>query len=240
MMLQQILAAGGDRNPLTEIAIPIVVALLLIVGIPVWLTQRHKGKVKQRSSNTAAWAAANGFTYEPEKPDLVGRWNGYPFGRGWKRQVADYLAGQHRGLLCIAFEYRWEENDQDQVSTHRYTICATPLPKALPDLTLGAESTLPGPLKRLAGKDIQLGQPEFDQAWKVGGDEAFARALLPGPVMALLMSPGFPRFNFTIQGNDLLIATPRALDPAVLPERFDALAALAQAIPPQVWDTWGR
>ncbi|MDR1825542.1 MAG: hypothetical protein LBR27_09515 [Bifidobacteriaceae bacterium] len=238
--------AAGDitGRSVAGIVLPLVFTVALILAL-VWLAKRQyrgaKAKIQEQTAAMEAWAAAQGWAYEDERPDLLRRWRRASWPTGAKEAIKDYVSGHHRDRVVAACEYQFDDEFSEGIKATRFTVCALTLPMALPRLVLKPENALKGVRRVLGRGDIEVGWPQFDDAWRLTADDAaFAQAVVARPLQQVLVERSFPRQHLEIVGQDLLIWARGRPDPAVLEPLFDALIAVADAIPGWVWTAYGR
>ncbi|MDR1825541.1 MAG: hypothetical protein LBR27_09510 [Bifidobacteriaceae bacterium] len=227
----------------TKALLPLILFIALVVLIIRWANKRQRAKWQRDADQLAAWAAAHGWTYEAERPDLFERWrNRVNWETGADQRVKNYISGHYRDRVVAACEYTFYDRDPDGGGgTVHVTVCALPLPMTLPGLRLYPESIVSTVARKLGVHDIEIGPAEFDQAWSVrSDDEAFAKAVLTPPLQQILMASDFPRRSFSLAGSDLVVWRRGKPDPEALGPLFDALIAIADAIPGWVWTAYGQ
>src|SRR5690554_3764825 len=112
-----------------------VIAIVVVVGLFVLAAWGEKVKRERLES----FAAATGWIYQKDAPQLVGRWRGQPFNVGSSRRASHLLAGSFQGHEIAAFEYRYTTGSGKNRSTTVLTVTMVSLPAYLPHLEITNE-----------------------------------------------------------------------------------------------------
>lgn len=235
-----------------------VLAVLAIVGVLGWAWWSGK---KQREKIRSA-AEAKGWSYRASDHSLPHRYEGKPFRWSRERPVArtgrhrvdprpramHVLEGEHRGHRMLAFELRHriertsktrtksssgsrDRRDRATV-TEKHQIVALQPHRPLPPFFLERRGTLGRAAQAMGVRFSELGDPEFDSAFAVGGvDPEQARAILPEDVRAwLLQDGGARRRPVRVEGGEILTWRGNGLDVSRVVQDADFLAELLARI----------
>jgi len=221
-----------------------VVGLLVSVVVAVLAAVTRDRTSQRRRAALAAWAQRNELTYEPAVPALALNWPGPPFNGDTAGRAVDVLSGLtlHGRPFC-AFTYRSDKSfgrgwDND-VATQ--TVIALRLPAMMPELAVTAEGFVAKAAKALGGQDVEVGDHEFDKAYRVqASDESFARDVLCPPVTRLLVRKGWEMTPWRISGADLLCWQEGKLDRDRLLPQLELMTEVFETIPEHVWTSYGR
>ncbi len=215
------------------------------VGVVVALIFINAAAARKRREAMFAAAAARGWTFTPERPDLVARWpTGTPFGTGDSRRARDVLSGVIRDREFEAFTYSYETSSTDSkgnrtTTTHRFAVVALALPTFLPTLEVTPESVIHRAFDAIGlGSDINLESEDFNRAYRVSSkDPKFASDLLPPRVMERLLAG--PRFAWRVAGTWVLTWSQGTLDVEDVDPALTRLQAVVSGIPDFVWKDHG-
>ncbi|MET8030214.1 hypothetical protein [Streptomyces avermitilis] len=161
--------------------------------------------------------------------------------RGTNLQGRYYITGEFRGRGFCLFEYTTGTNGVDDDLGKQvvyWTVFAVTAPGSGPELVVRRPQALDGMTQR--GRVVQLGVPEFDEAFRViTDDEPFARNALTGGVAPFLSTDPRAGKDAPIRlHNDELVTWYRGrLSPQGIDERLNYLCDVLDRIPPQVWST---
>ena len=220
----------------------IALAVLAVVVVVVVLLFRAEGRFQaKRETNVAAWAKSNGFKYEPLVAGLAIRADDQPFTGSPAAQSRDVITGQTfagRGFCSFVYE-DVVSNGKMSVPVRAWMVSIR-LPRRMPLLTV-TDKTAAGVLAARLGRDVEVGQDDFDEAFRVESPEpAFARALLTPQVVAWLLGPGEAAVPFRIVAHDMFWWESGDPDYNQLSDRLDLLDGLYDQIPCAVWGSFGR
>ncbi len=198
----------------------------------------------KRRERLFAAATMRGWTYQPERADLVGRWHGRPFDQGDTRRTRDVVEGVWQGRAFVAFTYSYETHSTDTKgnrtsTTHRHGVVCLELPAWLPRLEVAPESFLHRASAAVGlGSDIELESEEFNRAFQVAaGDAKFASDVLTPRTMEMLLRAR--REPWRIDGASLLSWDDGPLDLDDIDARLSTLQAVTSSIPAFIWKDHG-
>lgn len=120
------------------------------------------------------------------------------------RDVTNVLSGTWRGVSITAFEFRWANDDDEEL----YTCVIAPVPVEWPSLVLKAETRVSRVAQDVGvAQDIELEWEEFNRAFRVRSpDRRFAIGVLDARMMEWLLGLS-PRYGFEIADGRLLAST---------------------------------
>lgn len=199
---------------------------------------------RKRRDHLMRYALMRGWQYAGENPHLVSRWDGTPFGKGDRRRARNVLTGQEAGRPFTAFDYSYQTHSTDSkgrrtTTTHRFAVCAAPLPAAL-----GTVEVVPEDLfTRVASAvglmaDIELESEDFNRSFRVRAtDPKLASDVLSPRTMHYLLSA---RPNaWRLEGGHILSWRSGRLDPAEVVRTCAVLDRVIDGIPTFVWKDAG-
>jgi hypothetical protein len=193
---------------------------------------------KKRREAMQAFAAARGWRYEAEQPELVDRWSGPPFGMGSGRQAYNVLYGTHDGRDLVSFDYTYKTETSDgkttTTHTHTFSVLALRMGVSMPALSVAPENIFGRFVDRLTGNDIDLESEDFNRAFRVTcPDRKFASDVLHPQMMEYLLQHRDLGWRFD-QDSMLMVA-----DGQRTTEQIDAtlevMDAITDKIPEFVW-----
>ncbi|MEE2037084.1 hypothetical protein Q8791_07605 [Nocardiopsis sp. CT-R113] len=198
---------------------------------------------RRRARSLAAWADREGWRYDRERPELVGRFSGDPFVEVRSNARATHvLCAELRGHRVLAFEYRYSASHHDgrdtRTATHTHTVVAIPVRSGSPVLELREESLGHVVLSPLGVHDLRLGEPAFDSLFYVAtSDDRFARAVLDEDVRGWLAEAGAAAVPFRFDGEHLLCWNNRELDADLVRASAETMVALLERVPDAAWES---
>ena len=215
---------------------PLTIAAATVLVV-LWFLRVRRGRQALRDG-VRTWAQARGWAFAPNRPDLLARWAGYPFGFGGTREATDLATGAFNGRAGMSFNYRYTSGAGRKQNIH---VVALGLPLATPGLRLTGHGLVWNMGEVFAGPDINIGDPMFDQAWKVVSPvPAFAHDVLATPaVRSVLMRVDARGTNLALIGTDLVTWSPSDQTPEHFETRLRLLADLLAAVPDGVWQRCG-
>lgn len=211
----------------------LAVAVVLIAGFLISLPLRER----RRAREIAEWADMNEWE-RPEPgsdPQLHGRWKGGPFLQGVPLPATDVLRGEVSGMRVISFTHTWRTGTaESKVSRKRYAhVVALDEDPGEPRLELTPEGWRDKLQKAFGGQDVQLGNPAFDDAWRVrASDDGFARRVLDPRFMSMLMLPDYQRTRIRVDGPSVLLWTSGRTSPENLDQLSTRLVEVARLTTP--------
>lgn len=209
----------------------------LIVGVAAYVSHVL---AKKRREAFAAFAAQQGFSYQPENHALAGQWAGTPFRRGDKRRVRNVLTGAYQGRQVVAFDYSYQTRSSNgkggrRTTTHKFGVVVMQLPGALPRLEVTHEGIFGGAVMNALGfADLQFESEQFNRTFRVeADDQRFGHAVIHPQMMEMLLSRG--EIGWRFEGNSLIGWDAGAHSPVEVMNRLQLLQLVGDHIPPYVW-----
>ncbi|WP_112248565.1 type III secretion system chaperone family protein [Kribbella monticola] len=210
-----------------------VLAVLAGLGIVVVRAFRSRDSVDRA---LAEYALEIGFFYAASNRELVRRWRGSPFGRGDIRVARNVLTGYRHGRRVIAFDYMYIDIGRP---AQQFVVLVIRLQAELPQIEMTYRWPGSGVLDSFRSHRIEPESEEFNREFAVAAaDRRYGHAMMHPRMMAFLLSgEGLP---WRIEGADLVCWTEGRLLPAMVLERAEYLAGIAELIPSFVWADYGR
>ncbi|WP_025272171.1 hypothetical protein [Haloglycomyces albus] len=137
----------------------VIIIAVPLIGLMVWL---RKKKVREYR----AWAAQNGFHYEPRDDTVAELSTGEPFQEGSSRMGMDVFRGQYRGMHVMFFHYQYTTGFGKDRESHPFQVAAIGLPAPRPRLDIGHE----GWWSRRFTADIDFENQAFNNHYKINCD----------------------------------------------------------------------
>jgi hypothetical protein len=180
-----------------------VIAVVAFVAFLVWIDRTYRVEPRRRAMAAEARRLGLRFTARDRTGirsmafDLLRR-------PAAVRDVTNVVSGTWRGVSVTAFEFRWANDDDEEL----YTCVIAPVPVQWPSLVLKAETgaSLVAQDVGLA-QDIELEWEEFNRAFRVRSpDRRFAISVLDPRMMAWLLGLS-PRYGFEVADGRMLAYT---------------------------------
>lgn len=213
-----------------------VVAVALLVGGFV-LEQKRRERVMLFARN-------RGWRFAGEDPSLVDRWAGDPFGKGERRRARHVLTGVESGRPFTAFDYRYVTRSTDSkghstTTTHRFGVCAVPLPVALGTVEVRPEDLFTRAAAAVGlMPSVDLESEAFNRRFLVrASDRKLASDVLSPRTMQFLLSARPEAWR--LQDAHILSWHPGRLDPAEVVRTCAVLGRVLDGIPSFVWKDAG-
>lgn len=217
-----------------------VLVVLLIIAVGVGVGYVNYLNAKKRREAFAAFAAQQGFSYQPANHALANQWAGAPFRTGDNRRVANVLGGSYQGRQIVAFDYSYQTHTSNgkggrRTTTHKYGVVVMQLPAALPRLEVTAEGLFGGAVAKALGfGDLRFESEQFNRAFRVeADDQRFGHAVIHPQMMEMLLARG--EIGWRIEGNSLVGWDPGPHTPTEILNRLQLLQQVVDNVPPFVW-----
>ncbi|MER6686543.1 hypothetical protein [Streptomyces olivaceoviridis] len=204
--------------------------------------QRNRARGVQERAAAIRLAQERGYGYQQATYGLIDGLCGMaplPVS-GHNLRAEHYITGEFRGRGFRCFEYVTGTLDvHDGPGRNQpvfWTVFAVAAPGPGPELVVRRPQALDGMTQR--GRVVQLGVPEFDEAFRViTDDESFARDALAGDVAPFLTAqPQAVRdFPVRLHNSELITWRRGRLSPQDFDERLGYLCDVLDRIPPRVW-----
>ncbi|WP_407552014.1 hypothetical protein QOM21_20385 [Streptomyces sp. Pv4-95] len=199
------------------ILIGMVLFMAAIFGGYIWASRyvkKRDGQSTEQRDELLQLVASRGWSHTAWVPGGGDRYcGGEPLpGQGTNIPIADQIVGEFRGRAICCFEYNSRGTDVDGPNTvQRSTVFTVASATPVPRMVIKRPRALDKWNARVGalfggGKVMELGVPEFDEAFRViANDEEFARNVLTGSLAQFLMSdPRAKEEPLRFQGNDLI------------------------------------
>ena len=186
------------------LAAAVALGLMYLIATPI--------RERRRIKDIAEWADMNGWELaeSPSDAALPHRWPGGPFLQGRPEPATDVLYGEVSGYRVISFTHTYRTGkDDSKFSRKKYAhVVALDEDPSEPRLELTPELLKDKLQKLFGGQDVQLGNPAFDDAWRVrASDDVFARRVLDPRFMSILMLPDYQGTNIRVDGPSVMLWT---------------------------------
>jgi hypothetical protein len=219
----------------------VLLAIVVIgaLGVGSFFVSRYLHR--KRVAELTGWAQANGWTYAEHAPDLVDRYAGAPFGRGFGRRARHLLRTTVDGQPVQAFEYAFKERQGSgknrRTVTYTYAVVATSLPVARPTLQVTREHLGTRLLGAVGLDDLQLESEQFNRAFRISADDhKFAYDVLhPRTMEWMLADERASQLDFRFERADLLSWERGRLRPQRVAWAGGYLLDLVKRVPQFVW-----
>ena len=212
-----------------------VIAIVVVVGLFVLAAWGEKVKRERLES----FAAATGWIYQKDAPQLVGRWRGQPFNVGSSRRASHLLAGSFQGHEIAAFEYRYTTGSGKNRSTTVLTVTMVSLPAYLPHLEITNEGVGAKIAQAFGGQDIQFESEEFNRRWRVEAAVLKTAHDIVHPRFMEYMVAG-PPDPLRFEGTDVWTWHHGPIRTDVLHARLTRLVQVVEMVPRHVWQDYGH
>ncbi len=174
----------------------------------------------------------------PRPPSVADAWRLPPFGLG-PAVVEGLLVGRYCGRLAVTFEYGTAQGAQLRATQVRYHVVAIQLPAALPTVWF-APRWVDAPAVG-DGREVLFESAEFNDGWRVTGDDPrFVHAAVTPLVMRRLLQPDAAGLELRIEGGSVVHWRLARPDPESTDRALRVLADVVEALPPFVWQEYGR
>lgn len=145
----------------------IVTAVLVFFGVAAWLAHKRRKELE-------AFAAANGFIFDPHAGALDGlEDSGLPFFRRWSSTKSNLLrtSGPGGGEMLF-FDYSYSTGHGKRRRNRRFAAAIMEVSAGIPSFELRPENFLDSLIEMAGFKDIDLPQfPGFSRAYRLTGDD---------------------------------------------------------------------
>jgi hypothetical protein len=219
----------------------LTVVVVLVAGLLIGAGVAYVNylNAKKRREAFAAFAAQQGFSYQPENQALAGQWTGTPFQTGDHRRVRNVLSGTHQGRQVVAFDYSYQTHTTNKgrrtTTTHKYGVVVMRLPGALPRLEVTREGLFGGAVANALGfGDLRFESEQFNRSFHVlADDERFGHAVIHPQMMEMLLAQA--EVGWRIEGDSLIGWDAGPHSPTEVMNRLQLLQLVTANIPPYVW-----
>lgn len=235
------------------------VGVVTISGLMVATVMRNRAQASAGQA-MASWACAAGWVAvrdgraplarwpgleahldqqrRPRAPSVVDAWRLPPFGLG-AAVVEGLLTGRYRGRFAVTLEYGTAAGAQLRATQVRYHVVAVQLPRALPTVWFNPRWADAPAIA--SGREVLFESAEFNDAWRVTGDDPrFVHAAVTPLVMGRLLRPDAEGLELRVEGDWVVHWRLAPPDPGSTDRALRVLADVVDAMPPFVWQEYGR
>jgi hypothetical protein len=220
--------------------VTVVLVVLLVVAIGAGVGYVNYLNAKKRREAFAAFAAQQGFSYQPANHGLASQWAGTPFQTGDHWRVVNVLSGAYQSRQVVAFDYSYQTHTSNgkggrRTTTHKYGVVVMQLPGALPRLEVTHEGIFGGSVANALGfGDLRFESEQFNRAFRVeADDQRFGHAVIHPQMMEMLLARG--EIGWRIEGNSLIGWDAGPHTPGEVMNRLQLLQQVVDNVPPFVW-----
>ncbi|MBI4230940.1 MAG: hypothetical protein HY608_08915 [Planctomycetes bacterium] len=200
--------------------------LLLVIVIPIAVLVAIAAK--KRRKDLAAWAAANGFRFRPEKDrSLDDRLPGFScLHQGRSRYGYNFIEGERDGRGVLAFDYHYVTGSGKHQQTHVFSALVLETRLPLKPLFIRPEGFLDKVTEFFGMDDIDFESVEFSRKFYVkSSDKRWAFDVIHQKTMEFLLA--HPRHTIEFQGRWVLVRRGEAKFP---PPEFGEALTVAEGI----------
>jgi hypothetical protein len=219
-------------------SVALIVVAAVVAGFALFYVSYIRAK--KRREAFAAFAAQQGFSYQPVNGALTSQWAGTPFQTGDHRHALNVLTGAFQGRQIVAFDYSYQTHTtngkgQRQTQTHKFGVVVMQLPGVLPRLEVTHEGIFGGAVANALGfADIRFESEQFNRAFRVkADDERFGHAVIHPQMMEMLLARG--EIGWRFEGNSLIGWDSGPHTPVEVMNRLQLLQLVTDNVPPYVW-----
>jgi hypothetical protein len=190
-----------------------------------------------RRAALAGYATHREWEYRERDDSLVHRFSGAPFDRGYGRHATNVFLGRHDGRHFVAFDYSYTTSsgsgDNRSTKQHHYSVVALSLGLITPGLSVGPTGTFGKLVNAVTGRDVQIGNPAFDQVFTVTSPSPeFAVDVLGPEVLQVVMH--HPDLAWRLEGESMLVIRPGEHAPQEIEAKLHFMDAVLDRIPEHV------
>ncbi|KAA1429211.1 hypothetical protein [Nocardioides antri] len=198
---------------------------------------RAQKRAAERKAGMAGYATHREWEYRPSDDSLVTRFGGAPFDRGYSRSATNVLLGKHDGRHFVAFDYAYVTSSgtgsDRSTQHHHYSVLALNLGLPTPGLAVGPTSTFGRLVNAVTGRDVQIGNPFFDEAFTVTSPSPeFALDVLHPAVVEVVMH--HPELAWRLEGDSMLVIREGQHSPQEIEAKLHFMDAVLDRIPEHV------
>jgi hypothetical protein len=204
--------------------------------IGIFSALRAQKRAAERQAALAGYATQREWEYRPTDPTLVHRFDGPPFGRGSSRKATNVFLGRHDGRPFVAFDYGYvtrSSGKNNSTQHHHYSVVALSLGLHTPGLAVGPTGTFGRLINAVTGRDVEIGNPLFDQAFTVTSPSPeFARDVLHPNVVEVVMH--HVELAWRLEGESMLVIREGHHSPLEVEAKLHFMDAVLDRIPEHV------
>jgi len=216
-----------------------VLVCVVIAGSAVFMVRN----MVRRTDALTAFAAQQGWSLRHNDYQLTAQLRGEPFERGVQPFATQILDGTYRGLPVRVFSFDYKQSTllphgaNDAARTGRshftYAIASVLLPFVWPTVQAKPEGVLTELRAAFGMRDLQLGNPAFDQRFHLSARDPHAADGLFSPAMQqwMLTEPRFAQCPFRVSGNEILTWWPGHLQAEMIFPMLDFCLDVVAQLP---------
>ena len=211
-----------------------IIVAIVLVGAVAW-AQWYARERRRRA--LAAWGAANGLTFSPEK--VTGLDDRYPdfdcLHTGSNRYAFNTLSGDWHGRRCLAFDYHYETRSTDakgrsQTQDHYFSAAILDSPVPLKPLFIRPERFLDKVAGFFGFEDINFESAEFSRKFFVKSpDRKWAYDVIHPRTMEFLLAQ--PVFTLRFAGPCVAAWRDHRFEPAEFEQAVGVVAGILDRLP---------
>lgn len=179
-----------------------------VAAVGIYGAVHAQKRAAERRAALAGYASQREWEYRQSDDSLVHRFAGAPFDRGYSRSATNVFLGRHDGRPFVAFDYGYVTssgtgNDRS-TRHHQYSVVALNLGLTTPGMAVGPTGTFGKLVNAVTGRDVQIGNPLFDQGFTVTSPSPqFAVDVLHPDVVDVLLH--HPELAWRLEGDSMLV-----------------------------------
>lgn len=198
---------------------------------------RAQKRAAERRAALAGYATHREWEYAQSDASLVNRFAGAPFDRGYSRDATNVFRGRHDGRHFVAFDYEYVTSSGSgsnrSTKHHHYSVVALSLGLPTPGMAVGPTGTFGKLINAVTGRDVQIGNPLFDEAFTVTSPvPQFAIDVLHPDVVAVVLH--HPELAWRLEGESMLVIREGQHSPQEIEAKLHFMDAVLDRIPEQV------
>ena len=234
-------------EPLFAASLVLIAMFLLfggLIALLIYVFVRARKQAEAARKRAQNWAAARGWQYYEQDPNLRHRWRLPIFQGGTGRRTRNVLTGptnSKSGVVrqALSFEYEYTVSNGKSSTTYYHHVVAVFLPNFVPTLTIAPEGVGAKLAKMFGGQDIQFESEEFNKRWRITGDNlAFAHAVVHPQAMEYLMRYAPGNYAYYLLGDALLIYSRGHQNLANIDQMVWHITDLIDFVPDFVWQDY--
>ena len=223
---------------ITVVALAIFGALIVVVVVVGYRRGvAESARDDARKAGLAAAAAQRGWSFLPREPALTVAYVGAPFGRGNGHNAFNVIHGTHDGRHFAAFDYeyftRHGSGTNKTTQSHAFSVLVLGLGLTTPGLEVGPTSGVGTLINAVTGRDVEIGNPAFDQFFTVTSPSPeFAIDFLTPAVVEVVMH--HPQLAWRLEGQSMLVVRSGQHSPEEIDAKLYFMDAVLDRVPEHV------
>lgn len=208
-----------------------------VSGVGIYGAIQAQKRAAARRAALAGYASHREWEYRQSDSSLVNRFAGAPFDRGYSRSANNVFLGRHDGRDFVAFDYEYVTSSGSGKNRssehHHYSVVAMNLGLATPGMAVGPTGTFGKLINAVTGRDVQIGNPAFDEVFTVTSPSPeFAVDVLSPDVVQVLMH--HPDLAWRLEGESMLVIRGGQHSPQEIEAKLHFMDAVLDRIPEHV------